>query len=399
MLLWSGELISSIGGGLTSFGLGVYIFNKTGSAAGMALVTLLGFLPTLVLGVPAGVLADRYDRRLLMMLGDGCSALGIIYILICMLSGGASLTQICIGVFVSSVFSALLEPSYKATITDLLTKEEFSKASGLVSVAGSARYLFSPVIAGLLLGVADVKLLLIIDICTFFLTVAGAAIVRKGTPSNATEDNEPFIRSLKDGWKILTEKHGVLMLVIVSSFITLFMGMFQILAEPFILSFSDAATLGVTETICASGMLVTAVYLGVRGIKSGYAVKMAASLCAAGLFMTGFGATFNIVVIAVFGFLFFASLPAANNCLDYLVRTNIPNDAQGRAWGLIGLISQLGYVVAYALSGVAADAIGAGTGLGVGRGSAIVIIAAGICLALIAISIAFIRSIRSLESV
>ena len=125
MLLWSGELISSIGGGLTSFGLGVYIFNKTGSAAGMALVTLLGFLPTLVLGVPAGVLADRYDRRLLMMVGDGCSALGIIYILICMLSGGASLTQICIGVFVSSVFSALLEPSYKATITDLLTKEEF----------------------------------------------------------------------------------------------------------------------------------------------------------------------------------------------------------------------------------------------------------------------------------
>ena len=41
----AGELISSIGGGLTSFGLGVYIFQKTGSAAGMALVTLLGFLP------------------------------------------------------------------------------------------------------------------------------------------------------------------------------------------------------------------------------------------------------------------------------------------------------------------------------------------------------------------
>ena len=82
LLLWSGELISSIGGGLTSFGLGVYVFGQTGSATGMALVTLLGFLPTLLLSVPAGVLADRYDRRLLMMLGDGCSALGIIYILI-----------------------------------------------------------------------------------------------------------------------------------------------------------------------------------------------------------------------------------------------------------------------------------------------------------------------------
>ena len=104
LLLWAGELISSVGGGLTSFGLGVYVFGQTGSAASMALVTLLAFLPTLVLSVPAGVLADRYDRRLLMMLGDGCSALGIIYILICMMNGGASLPQICIGVFVSSVF-------------------------------------------------------------------------------------------------------------------------------------------------------------------------------------------------------------------------------------------------------------------------------------------------------
>ena len=147
LALWTGELISSIGGGLTSFGLGVYVFQKTGSAAGMALVTLLGFLPTLLLSVPAGVLADRYDRRLLMMIGDGCSGLGILYILICMMNGGASLAQICIGVFISAVFSSLLEPSYRATITDILSKEEFSKASGLVSLAGSARYLFSPIIA------------------------------------------------------------------------------------------------------------------------------------------------------------------------------------------------------------------------------------------------------------
>lgn len=79
MLLWAGELISAIGSGLTSFGLGVYVFRQTGSAADMALVTLLGFLPSFLLSIPAGVLADRYDRRLLMMIGDGCSALGILF--------------------------------------------------------------------------------------------------------------------------------------------------------------------------------------------------------------------------------------------------------------------------------------------------------------------------------
>ncbi len=104
LLLWAGELISSIGGGLTSFGLSVYVFKQTESAGSMALVTLLAFLPTLTLSIPAGVLADRCDRRLLMMVGDGCSALGILYILLCILHGKAALWQICIGVFISSTF-------------------------------------------------------------------------------------------------------------------------------------------------------------------------------------------------------------------------------------------------------------------------------------------------------
>lgn len=177
LLLWSGELVSAIGSGLTSFGLGVYVFRETGSAADMALVALLAFLPVLLLSAPAGVLADRYDRRILMMAGDGLSALGLVYILICMLTGEAQLYQICIGVFISSVFSSLLEPSYKATVTDLLTKEEYSRAGGMVSIAGSARYLISPLIAGFLLTVSDVKMLLMIDIGTFFLTVDRKSVV------------------------------------------------------------------------------------------------------------------------------------------------------------------------------------------------------------------------------
>ncbi len=397
LLLWSGELISSIGGGLTSFGLGVYVFRQTGSAASMALVTLLGFLPTLLLSVPAGVLADRYDRMLLMMIGDGCSAIGILYILLCMLSGGASLAQICIGVFISSVFSALLEPSFRATITDLLTREEYSRANGLVSLAGSARYLFSPVIAGFLLTVSDVKLLLIIDICTFFLTVAGAATVRKGIGSKAGEKRESFLASMKEGWRILCGSKGMLLLVAISSGITLFMGVFQILASPFILSFTDEKTLGAAETICACGMLASSLILGVKGLKGHRVRTLSLALMLSGVFMCGFGLTEKLILICASGFLFFAMLPLANNCLDYLMRTNIPEDAQGRAWGLIGFLSQIGYVIAYSLAGTAADALGRIGNRGVGRGAALVIIASGLCLAATAAVIPARKSIRQLE--
>lgn len=397
MLLWAGELVSAIGGGLTSFGLGVYVFNQTGSAASMALVTLLAFLPTLLLSVPAGVLADRYDRRLLMMIGDGCSALGIIYILVCMIRGEAALYQICIGVFISSVFSALLEPAYRATVTDLLTKEEYSKASGMVNIAGSARYLISPILAGVLLTVSNIKLLLLIDICTFILTVISTAVVRKGIAIKKTEKKESFGESLRQGWKAITDRRGVLILIIVSSVMTCFMGTLQILAEPMILDFANSTTLGIGETVCACGMLVSSLFLGIKGIKKGYVKVLCCSLFLAGAGMIGFGIRENIYVICLFGFLFFAMLPFANNCLDYLVRTNIPDELQGRAWGMIGFLSQIGYVVAYGIAGLAADGIALQFHIGVGRGAAGVVMIAGDLLSVTAMLLYLIKSVRALE--
>ncbi len=397
MLLWSGEFISAIGSGLTSFGLSVYVFRQTGSAASMGLVTLLAFLPTLLFSVPAGVLADKYDRRLLMMIGDGFSALGIVYILICMLQGEAKLYQICVGVFVSAVFSSLLEPSYRATVTDLLTKEEYSKASGLVSIAGSARYLISPVLAGILLAVSDIRLLFVIDISTFILTVISTAVVRKGIATKETENQSGFFQSLTEGWRAIADRRGVLLLILVSSVMTCFMGAIQILSEPLILDFADSTTLGIAQTVCASGMLVSGLFLGMRGIKKGYVKVLAISLFLTGITMIGFGIRENIYIICLFGFLFFATLPFANNCLDYLVRTNIPDELQGRAWGVIGFLSQIGYVVAYGLAGVAADGIASKLQIGVGRGAAGVVMTAGVLLSLTALSLYPIKSIRALE--
>jgi len=397
LLLWSGELVSAIGGGLTSFGLGVYVFNETGSAASMALVTLLAFLPTLLLSAPAGVLADRYDRRLLMMLGDGLSALGLVYILICMYMGGARLYQICIGVFISSVFSSLLEPAYRATVTDLLTKEEFSKASGMVSLAGSARYLVSPLIAGLLLSVSDIKLLLLIDICTFFLTVFCTGVVRRGLETKEIENKESFMESFRGGWVAITEKRGVIILIVVSSVMTCFMGAIQILSEPMILDFSSSRVLGIAETVCALGMLVSSVILGIWGIKKGYVRVLCGSLILAGVAMVGFGFKENIYIMCIFGFMFFFMLPFANNCLDYLVRTNIDASKQGRAWGLISFLSQIGYVVAYGVAGIAADGIAKANQIGVGRGSAVVVMISGVLLVIVAAILGFFKEVRRLE--
>lgn len=412
LLLWSGDFISAIGSGLTSFGLGVYIFEQTGKASQMAFIMLLGFLPALLLSPFAGALADHYDRRKMMILGDSLSATGLLFILLCLVRGEAAFWQICIGVTISSVFSSLLEPAYKATISDLLDPQQYSKASGLVQIAGSAKYLISPVLAGFLLTFSDIRLLLVLDICTFFVTVATTFAVQRGLESKTVESKFSFLTELKEGWNALSGKKGILTLVVMGALITFCLGFVQTLASPMVLSFSDSAVLGTLTTVIASGMLVSGVVLGGLTIKKGYAGLLCLSLCGAGIFMALFGMRENIWFIGVSGFLFFAMLPFANASLDYLIRTNIDNRLQGRAWGLIGLVSQLGYVVAYAVSGLLADYIftpllleegaladsaGKILGTGPGRGIGLLIVIAGIALSVTSLILFGMKSIRKLE--
>ncbi len=413
LLLWSGELVSAIGSGLTAFGLGVYVFGLTGKASALALVTLLAFMPSLLLSPLAGVLADRYDRRLLMVLGDSLSVVGLAFILICMLRGEAQLWQICVGVTISSIFSALLDPAYKATVTDLLTEEQYTKASGLVQVASSSKFLISPIIAGFLLSVSDIKLLLIIDICTFFVTVASTLVVRSGLAAKKYTQAKSFIREFKEGWGAVSENRGVLILVIMTSVLTFFLGFIETLSLPMILAFSNSSVAGTLETIVASGMLVSSLLIGVLPIKKGYVKILSISLFCEGLFMAGFGLRENIVLMGISGFLFFAMMPFANASLDFLVRTNIKNSFQGRAWAFIGLISQLGFVAAYALSGILADyvftpllldggaladSVGKITGTGSGRGMGLLIILAGALLCVSAVMVYGVKPIRKLEN-
>lgn len=412
LILWSGQFVSAIGNGLTSFGLGIYVFQMTGKASAMGLVTLLAFMPSLLLSAFAGVLADRYDRRLLMVLGDSLSAIGLVFILICMLRGEVQLWQICVGVTISSVFSSLLDPAYKATVTDLLTKEQYTKASGLVQIAGTSKFLISPIIAGYLLMIWDIKLLLIIDICTFFVTVTTTLVVRSGLAAKTYERANSFIRDFKDGWSAISGNRGVLVLIFMTSLLTFLLGIIETLSIPMLLAFSDSSVIGTVETIVASGMLVTSVVIGFLPIKKDYVKILSFSMFMVGIFMAMFGLRENIILICVAGFLFFAMIPFANVSLDYLIRTNIDNSAQGRAWALIGVISQFGYVAAYALAGlmadylftpllveggVLADSVGRVIGTGSGRGTGLLIIVAGMLLSIISVILYQLKSVRELE--
>lgn len=414
LIVWMGQLISSIGVGLTAFSLGVYAFEKTNTATSAALITLFSFLPSILLRPVGGVLADRYDRRVMMILGDLGSALGLVFILFVMLTGDVQLWQIYVGVTISSIFAALQSPAYKASATDLLTDEQFSKGSGLVQLAESAKFLFSPILAGLLLSITKIENILIIDISTFAVAILAVLFVKKNLQTVSKEsENQNFLTDLKEGWNAISSSKGILLLVTIISIVTFYLGFLQTLIGPMILSFSDAKTLGTFQSVSAIGMIISSLVIGIFSVSKKYSRMLVLGMVLAGLSFSLLGLTTNLYFIIGAGFLFLSALPFINTSADVLVRQNISNEKQGRVWGIIGILSQLGFVVAYAVAGYLADHvfnpllneggllapnIGKIIGTGPGRGIGLLFIIAGFFVMILAVITSRIKSIKNLEA-
>ena len=414
LLLWVASLISTSGSGMSSFALGIFMYQKTGMSTMTGLIILAGFLPGLLLSPFAGALADRHDRRLLMMLGDGLSIIGLACILFSLqfLDSKLLIGGILLGAAISSAFSSLVEPSFRATISDLLEKDEYTKASGMVQLIPASRYLLSPVLAGLVLSIASIHAVLLLDILTILITLPITYIVRKEMQGTHKKTKENLKEDLKLGFRIIYDNKGLWLLVMLGVLVSFCLGTIQTLMIPMLLSFGGESFVGFATTISAFGMLAGGLILSKVSIKKGFANVLQYALLGMGIAMIAFGWGQNKLLVCIFGFCLFLSLPFANTVMDYLVRITVPTIHQGKAWGLIGLISQVGYVVAYASvggfvdfiispflqeSGSFAQAILALIGKGEGRSAAFMIILAGIFLVIVALILPRKNEIRELE--
>ena len=412
-ILVSSQFISSIGSGLTDFGLAVYVLAMSGSVTAAATVSICAFLPSILLAPAGGVLADHYDRRRMMMLGELLSGLGLVICLVTIMSGTPSLAVICVGVGVSSLFKALMEPAFKATITDLLPEKDYAKAGGMVQIAGNAKLLISPAIAGLLLQITTVSTLIIIDILTFFTTAAAIALIKKGMGTKPREDSGvSFCREMSEGISAIRGKRGIVALIVVMTFVVFCLGFVQILMRPLILAFAGEKELGILTTVSALGMLAGSILISSRKQTKYYVRMLFLGLLGCGSFLALMGVKENLYLIAAFGFLMFVFMPAIQIGAEVLIRKNLENEVQGRAFGLISFVTQMGYILAYILSGTLSDyvfepfmrggsvfAINIGTviGTGEGRGNALLILIAGISLAIAGIVVSRLKSVKMLE--
>jgi MFS family permease len=386
---------------MTAFALGVHVFRVTQSAAGFSLVMLSLFLPSILLKPVGGVLADRFDRRWMIIIGDAGAGLGV-FVLLLVVSGAAPplwITYLCVAAI--SGFSALQNPAYKASVTDLLTKEQYASAAGLVQFASSAQHLVSPAVAGLLMSVTTIRTVLVIDAATFVMAIVAVLFVtRSGQDSPGRSERRSLPQDLREGWRAVVDDRPVRGVVWIISLVTLCVGVLQTLFGPMILTTTSARTLGGIQSVSATGMVLTSLLLGLVTITRKHETTLVVALAVAGAGLSVVGTATNLAVIAVAFFLLYAAIPFINTSAEVLIRSRVANEMQGRAWGLIGFLSQVGYVIAYGTSGLVADRVfeplfAAGgvvspvlarlVGTGPGRGMGCMLLAAGIGLCAVAV--------------
>lgn len=411
-VLWVGALINALGSGMTAFGVAAHVFRLTGSATAVSAVLACGLVPPMLLGPLTGVAADRHDRRLLMAFGDGGGITGIAVVWWALLQPQPSIPLVCIGMLLTGAFAAVSEPAFKASITDLVDPDDYARSSALMQLIGAGRLLAAPFMAGLVLGLASIHAILAIDAATVVATVACTLVVRRSIIAPAfRHDPKGVLSELREGAKVLSSVHGVVVLVTVFVLTTFAAGLAQVLIKPLMLPRITVTEQGILESVAASGLILGSVAVATLVVRRGSYGTLVIGLFGAAGFLTVFPYG-SVWWVGLMGFLFFASLALVNTGADVLVRSSLPNEAQGRAWGLIGLISQLGFPVAYLVAGPLADrvfepamapdgplasTIGQVIGTGAGRGVALIFSLAGALMLISAVAVGRSPSVAALE--
>ena len=172
-IIWSGQLVSMIGSGITSFALGVWIFEQTGKETQFAMIALFSLIPFIILSPIAGSIVDRYNRRVILIISDTASALTTLFAMILLFSGGLQIWHIYLIAAINSIFGAFQQPAYSASVTMMVPKKDLVRAAGLRQTGAAITQLFTPLIAGILYAVIGLKGIIIIDFVSYFFAFLG----------------------------------------------------------------------------------------------------------------------------------------------------------------------------------------------------------------------------------
>jgi MFS family permease len=388
LTLWVGQTVSLLGSSLTSFALGVWVYQRTGSVTRFALIAFFASLPGLLLAPVAGALVDRWDRRRTLILSDSLAAVMSAVLLVLLWDESRDLLEvwhIYVLTAVASVANALQWPAFTAATTLLVPKHQYGRASGLSQMGLALAQIIAPFLGALMLQWVRMRGILIVDLATFGVAVLVLLAVRFREPDRAQETGAPpsLWRESAVGWTYLRERPGLLALLLLFAGTNFNIGMLQALLPPLILSFASSTSLGTVLSIAGVGMLAGTLVMGAWGGPRRRVHGIFAGLLAQGLILLVGGWQPSVPLVGAAAFVFLFAVPFVNGSSQAIWQAKVPPGLQGRVFAVRRMVAMSSMPAAYFLAGPLADrvfepmlapggalsgSVGAVIGVGQGRG-------------------------------
>jgi MFS family permease len=416
LVLWFGQFISAIGSSLGGFSLGVWVFEKTHSATMFALVAFVGTITMLLLSPVAGALADRWDRRKLILLADLGSGAATLTMATLFFTGRMQTWMVYPLAVLMVTFLAFQGPALFASVPLLVGRRQLARASGMSQTSRAVAQILGPLAAGALIKPIGYHGIAFIDCATYFIAVVTVLAIRipKPPPLEGAAVRRSVLGNLAYGWSYLRNLKGLLALLALYGVTNFCMGMVQVLLTPLILSFATPVELGTVSSTAAVGILFGGLAVSIWGVPRRRVATVLTVLVIQSLILFLGGVQPSIPLIALAAFAFMISLPVAVACNQTILQSKIAPAVQGRVLAVAGMVAAGSLPLAALTAGPLADrvfepllsphgaladtAVGHLLGTGPGRGVGLMFVLLG-ALVLIAVGIASLNPrLRNLES-
>lgn len=310
-----GQIISLFGNAIVRFALPLYLLRETGSSALFGLVSACSFVPMIVMSLLGGVLADRVNKRNIMVGLDFATA-GLIMVFYLLLGKAAVVPLLLVTMMILYGIFGTYQPAVQASIPVLVDGENILTGNAVINQIGSLAGLLGPVIGGMLFGRWGIKPILFISIFCFLASAVMELFIR--IPYEKRDDQKQVLQIVRDDLKesmdfIRTERPVFVKIIGIIAVFNLILTSMIIVGTPVliveILGMSDSQ-LGMTQGALALGGLAGGIFMGVKGktmkVRQVYlllAVCAAAVLVEGLVILAGLSPYISYLVISAMSFL------------------------------------------------------------------------------------------------
>ncbi|MEM1485119.1 MFS transporter [Oscillospiraceae bacterium PP1C4] len=334
------QTISLFGSSIVAFAIVWHIALETSSGSFMMISIMCSFLPQVLISLFAGVWADRYNRKALIMLADLFIAVATLILALYFISGVQSMTMLFAVSVIRSIGAGVQTPAVGAILPQLVPADKLTKVNGINSAFSSILLLVSPAVGGLLLATVGFAYVLLVDVVTALLAVA-IMLFLKVQKHESTAEPASAIEELKAG--IAYSKNNLLIKKLLIFYLLFF---FLITPAAFLTPIMIERSFGpevwrltASEIFWTLGSLIGGVFVSVwGGLKNRIATMALSSL--------GFGVTFGLLGFATNFYVFLVIIlisgifmPVFNTAETVLIQENVEESMMGRVFSIVQIIA------------------------------------------------------------